>query len=150
VYIQYNFVCYDDFVEATPPVVEGWTIPVNDNDPVILRWNKPVLTEANNEFFQGYNVSVSRSVLTTTLNQRSKRNTNIPASDTQIIMVGPDQTSYIYDQKCPYSEYCFSVISLFAFKDTFIDASDSTSTILCHNTTEAGEFTILQFVPYLM
>ena len=74
-------------------------------------------------------------------------------------MVGPDQTSYIYDQKCPYndsftlcpySEYCFSVISLFAFKDTFIDASDSTSTILCHNTTEAGEFTILQFVPYLM
>ena len=67
-------------------------------------------------------------------------------------MVGPDQTSYSYDQKCPYndsitlcpySEYCFSVVSLFAFKDTFIDASDSTSTVLCRNTTEAGEFTVL-------
>jgi len=134
-------------------------IPVSDNDPVTLRWNKPNLTEESKEFFQGFNLSVSRSVLTTTLNQRSKGNTNVPPSDTQMIMVGPDQTSYKYDQKCPYnyaitlcpySEYCFSVVSLFAFKDTFIDASDSTSTMMCHNTTEAGEFTILQIVPYLM
>jgi len=150
--IQCNFVCYDDFVEATPPVVEGWTIPVNDNDPVILRWNKPVLTVENKEFFQGFNVSISRSMLTKTLNQRSKRNTNIPASDTQIIMVGPDQTNYTYDQKCPYndsftlcpySEYCFSVVSLFAFEDTFIDVSNSTNTTMCHITKEAGKCTIL-------
>ena len=132
-------------------------IPVNDNDPVILSWAIPLLTDENKEFFQGFNVTISRTVFTTTLNQRRKR--NIPSSDTLTIPIPPDQTSYTYNQTCPYdnsltlcpySEYCFSVVSLFAFKDTFIGASDSTSTTMCRNTEEAGEFTILKIVLYLM
>lgn len=127
-------------------MINEFTLPVTDNDPVILRWTKPVLTPEDEEFFKGYNVSIGRSVFATGLGSRSKR--NIPSSETQTVTLGPDETSYNYNKTCPYddsltlcpySEYCFSVVSVFAFGDTPIDASDPALTRMCNDTGEAGE-----------
>ena len=121
-------------------------LPVNDNDPVILSWTEPGLTDSNREFFQGFDVSFSRIVLNTTLSQRRKRNTL--ASESQIIRLGPNETSYTYSDSCPYSDntlcpysqYCFSVVSVFEFRGTPIDTSDPTLTTMRTTTSEAGEF----------
>ena len=137
-------------------MVKDLKLPVNDNDPVILSWTKPDLTSDNSEFFQGYNVTSSRSVSQTTLS-RSKR--NIPPSESQTVTLGPDETSYNYSRRCPYndsltlcpySEYCFSVVSLFAFGSIPIDASDPTITTRCSRTGEAGESMIFELFTTLM
>ena len=136
-------------LEVTPPTVSELTLPNNNNDPVILSWTKPVLTDDNREFFQGYDVSFSRTVLQTTLSQRRKKNTL--ASESQTIRLGPDVTSHTFSilcpynssiTLCPYSQYCFSVVSVFEFRGTPIDVSDSTLTTMCNITDEAGEFII--------
>ena len=141
-------------LEATPPVVEELTLPDND-DPVTLRWSKPELTDDNREFFQGYDVGFSHDVLQTMLYQRGKRNTL--SSETNITRLGPDATSHTFSilcpyndsvTFCPYSQYCFSVVSVFEFRGTPIDISDSTLTTMCHTTDEAGEFTIFETVLY--
>ena len=130
-------------------------LPVTDNAPVILSWTRPNLTDNNSEFFQGYNVSFSRTVFVTTLSQRSKR--NIPATESQTVTLLPNETSFTYDDRCPYndsltlcpySQYCFSVISVFNFGGTPIDASDPALARMCTNTSEAGEFTIFKIVLY--
>ena len=142
---------------ATAPTVSGFILPDNNNDPVILNWTRPELTADNREFFQGYNVSFSRAVFNTTLSQRSKR--NIPATDSQTVSLGPDETSYNYNISCPYdntltlcpySGYCFSVISVFEFRGTSIDASNPELARMCTDTSEAGEFTIFEIVYTLM
>ena len=132
---------------TTPPVVEELTLPDN-NDPVILSWTKPEVTNETREFFQGYDVSFSRNVLQTML-YRGKRNT--PASETNTTRLGPDATSHTFSilcpyndsvTLCPYSQYCFSVVSVFEFRGTPIDVSGSTLTTMCNTTDEAGEFSI--------
>ena len=89
------------------------------------------------------------------MSQRKKRNTLV--SDSQTISLGPDVTSYTYNASCPYSDsltlcpysqYCFSVVSVFEFRGTPIDVSDSTLTTMCTNTSEDGEFTIFETVLY--
>ena len=96
-------------------------------------------------------------MLQTTLNQRKKRNTL--ASDSQTVRLDPDVTSYTYDESCPYSnsltlcpysQYCFSVISVFEFEGILIDVSDLTLTTMCTNTSEDGEFMIFETVLYLI
>ena len=91
----------------------------------------------------------------TTLSQRSKR--NIPATESQTVTLGPDETSFTYNDTCPYnnsltlcpySQYCFSVISVFEFGGTPVDASDPTLGTRCTDTSEAGEFTIFEIVLY--
>ena len=146
-----NHDCYDCkliFLEAAPPIVNELTLPDN-NDPVILRWSKPGLTYDNREFFQGYDVSFSHNVLQTTLYQRGKRNTL--ASETNITRLGPDATSHTFSilcpyndsvTLCPYSQYCFSVASVFEYRGIPIDVSGSTLTTMCDTTDEAGEFSI--------
>ena len=140
-------------VETTPPKVEDLTLPNNNNDPVILSWTGPELTDDNKEFFQGYNVSFSRAVLT--FSQRRKR--NIATMESQTVRVGPETTSYSYNISCPYnssltlcpySRYCFSVVSLFEFRGTPIDASNATLAMMCNDTRQAGELTILEIVLY--
>ena len=130
-------------------------VPSSDNDPVILSWTKPVLTNDNREFFQGYDVSFSRAVFQTTLSQRRKRNTL--SSESQTIRLGRDVTSHTFSilcpysdslTLCPYSQYCFSVVSVFEFRGTPIDVSDSTLTTMCNSTDEAGEFVIFESVLY--
>ena len=84
------------------------------------------------------------------LSQMSKR--NIPATnESQTITLGSDETSFTYADTCPHidtltlcphSQYCFSVISLFAFKGIHIDASDPAVTAVCVDTNETGKFTI--------
>ena len=142
-------------VEATPPTTVELTLPDNNNDPVILSWTKPELTDHNREFFQGYDVSFSRTVLQTTLSQKRKRNTL--TSDSQAIRLSPDVITYTYNGRCPYSDsltlcpyfqYCFSVVSVFEFRGTPIDVSDSTLTTMCTNSSEAGEFMIFESVLY--
>ena len=142
-------------VEITPPTINELTLPDNSNDPVILNWTKPELTDDNKEFFQGYDVSFSHSVLHTILSERNKRSTL--ASESQTIRLGPDVTSYTYSESCPYSDsltlcpysqYCFSVVSVFEFRGIPIDVSDSTLTTMCTNTSEDGEFTIFETVLY--
>ena len=81
----------------------------------------------------------------TTLSQRRKR--NLLVSESQTVRLGPNETSYIYNDSCPYSDstlcpysqYCFSIVSIFAYRGIPIDASDPTLTARCTNTTEAGE-----------
>ena len=99
------------------------------------------------EFFQGYDVGFSRDVFQTTLYQRGKRNTL--ASETNITRLGPDATSHTFSilcpyndsvTLCPYSQYCFSVVSVFEFRGTPIDASGSILTMMRNTTEEAGEF----------
>ena len=89
------------------------------------------------------------------MSQRSKRNTL--ASGSQTISLDPDVTSYTYNESCPYSnnftlcpysENCFSVVSVFEFRGTPIDVSDSTLTTTCTNTSEDGEFTMFETVLY--
>ena len=72
-------------------------------------------------------------------------------------MLGPDVTSFTYNETCPYndsvtlcpySQYCFTVNSVYAFKDTPIDASVTDPN--CTVTDEAGEWTTLQNILYLM
>ena len=151
IFINHNYT----FLEATPPTSFELALPYNDNDPVILSWTKPELTDDNREFFQGYDVSFSHNVFQTTMSQRSKRSTL--ASDSQTIRLGPDVTSYTYNESCPYSDsltlcpysqYCFSVVSVFEFRGTPIDVSDSTLTTMCTNTSEDGEFTMFETVLY--
>ena len=135
-------------LETTPPMVEELILPDND-DPVTVRWSKPNLTNESREFFQGYDVGFSRDVLQTMLHQRGKRNTL--ASETNTTRLGPDATSHTFSilcpyndsvTLCPYSQYCFSVVSVFEFRGTLIDVSDSTLTTMCDTTDEAGEFSI--------
>ena len=142
--------CNSTFLEATPPTNVELGLPNNDNDPAILSWTKPELTDDNREFFQGFYVSFSRTVLQIALNQRRKRNTL--TYDSQTIRLEPDVTSYTYDESCPYSDgltlcpysqYCFSVVSVYEFRGTLIDVSDSTLITICTNTSEAGEFMII-------
>ena len=93
----------------------------------------------------------------TTLSQRNKR--NIPATESQTVTLGPDETSFAYTERCPYhdsltlcpySQYCFSVISVFGF----IEALQLMPQIqhllqgLLIATSEAGEFTIFEIVLY--
>ena len=76
---------------------------------------------------------------------QGKRNT--PASETEIMRLGPDATNHTFSIQCPYSsvtlcpysQYCFSVVSVFEFRGTPIDVSDSTLTAMCTDTSEAGE-----------
>ena len=84
-----------------------------------------------------------------TFSHRSKRDS--PAIISQTITLGPDVTSYQYAKKCPhikshtlcpYSQYCFSVISLYAFNGVHIDASDPALNTICTEPNEAGELTI--------
>ena len=132
-------------LEATPPTVNELTLPNNNNDPVILSWTKPELTNDNREFFQGYDVSFIHTVFQTTLSltQRRKRNTLASA-----MRLGPDATNHTFSilcpysdslTLCPYSQYCFSVISVFEFRGTPIDVSDSTLATMCTNTSETGK-----------
>ena len=51
---------------------------------------------------------------------------------------------------CPYSRYCFSVVSVFEFSSTPIDASDPTLARRCTDTNEAGELTIFEIVLYFI
>ena len=91
-------------------------------------------------------------MLNTTLSQRRKR--NIPASEGQIVRLGPNETSYTYNDRClysnstlcPYSQYCLSVVSVFEFGGTPIDTSDPTLTTMCTTTSEAGEFIIFTII----
>ena len=49
---------------------------------------------------------------------------------------------------CPYSQYCFSVVSVFEFRGTHIDVSDSTLTTMCNSTDEAGELIMFETILY--
>ena len=91
------------------------------------------------------------------LSERSKR--NIPASEIHTVRLGPNETSYTYTETCPYndsltlcpfSQYCFSVISVFAFKDTPIDASDPALARMYTNTSGAGKLQYLKLFCTLM
>ena len=77
--------------------------------------------------------------------------------ESQTVSLGPETTSFTYTRRCPYhdsltlcpySQYCFSVISVFEFRGTPIDASDLVLATMCTDTNEAGEFTILEIVLY--
>ena len=142
-------------LETIPPTISELTLPVNDSDPVTLSWTKPVLTNDSREFFQGYDVSFSQNVFQTTLSERSKRNTQEPERNT--IRLGTDATSHTFSMQCPYSDsltlcpysqYCFSVVSVFEFRGTLIDVSDPTLATMCTNTSEAGELIIFETVLY--
>ena len=94
-------------------------------------------------------------MLETQLSQRRKRNTL--GSESQTVELGPDATSHTFSilcpysdslTLCPYSEYCFSVVSVFEFRGTPIDVSDSTLATMCTNTSEAGELIIFETVLY--
>ena len=155
VLIVQSYVNYCHGLEATPPTISELTLPDNNNAPVTLSWTEPVLTDNNTEFFQGYNVSFSRNVLETELDQRRKR--NIQGSESQTVELGRDATNYTFSilcpynssvTLCPYSQYCFSVVSVFEFRGTPIDVSDSTLTTMCNSTDEAGEFVIFETVLY--
>ena len=127
-------------------------LPVNDNDPVILSWIKPDLTDDNIKFFERFDVSISRAVLNTTLHQRRKR--IIQPSESQTIRLGPNETSYTYNDicpysdstLCPYSQYCFSVVSIFEFEGIPIDTSDPALTARCFTTSEAGKFIMFTII----
>ena len=126
--------------------MDGLKIPNSTKDPIVLSWTKPVLTNENKEFFQGYNVTFSHTILASNLSERRKR--NIPIFESKTIVLCPDKTTFIYNENCPYndglilcphSQYCFSVISIFSFKNIFIDASNSSLTRMCTDTTEVGK-----------
>ena len=85
----------------------------------------------------------------TVLSQKSKRNTL--EAESQTVSLGRDESRLTYTDRCPFydsftlcpfSWYCFSVISVFEFRGTPIDASDPALTTRCTDTNEAGEFTI--------
>ena len=132
-------------------------LPENNDDPVILSWTKPELTENNTEFFQGYDVSFSRDVFVATFSGRRKRNIQVAQTETE--RIGPNETSYEYNISCPYntsltlcpySQYFFSVVSVFEFEGTPINTSDPQSAIMPYNTSEAGEFTLFEMFYTLM
>ena len=129
-------------------MVNQLELPNSVKDPVILSWRKPVLTNENKEFFQGYNVTFSHNILSPMLSDIKRRKRNVPLFVSKTIMLGPDETIFIYNESCPYndsltlcpySKYCFYVISMFAFKDIFIDASNPSLTRICTDTNEAGK-----------
>ena len=143
------------FADLTPPTEATLVPPVNNNDPAILRWIPPNLTDENREFFQGYDVSFDRAVLDRTLSGRRKR--NVLGTETQTQRIGPNETSYNYNiicpyntsfTLCPYSRYLFSVISVFAFGNIPIDTSELARVDI--STDEAGEFTIFEMFCSLM
>ena len=77
--------------------------------------------------------------------------------ESQTVRVGPETTSYSYNISCPYnssltlcpySRYCFSVVSVFEFGGTPIDTSDPTLAMMCNDTSEGGELTILEIILY--
>ena len=127
-------------------------LPVNDNDSLILSWTKPDLTDDNREYFQGFDVSITRTMLNTTLSQRRKR--NIPASESQFFRLASNEINFIYSDSCPYSDstlcpysqYCFSVVSVFEFRGIPIDTSDPTLTTMCTFTSETGEFVMFTII----
>ena len=145
------------FADLTPPTETKLDPVVNNDDPAILRWTKPNLTDDNREFFQGYDVSFSRAVFDTTLSRRRKR--SVLATETQTQRIGPDETSYNYNISCPYnisftlcpySRYSFSVISVFAFGNIPIDTSNPELARVDISTDEAGEFIIFDMFCTLM
>ena len=145
------------FVALTPPTEAMLDPLVNNNDPAVLRWTVPNLTDENREFFQGYDISFDRAVLDTTLSGRRKR--NVLATETQTERIGPNETSYNYNISCPYnisftlcpySRYSFSVISVFAFGNTPIDTSNPELARVDIRTDEAGEDTIFEMFCTLM
>ena len=135
--------------EPIPPVVDD-LMPIPEENPFgpfTLSWTKPVLTNDNKEFFSGYNVTTNRTVLEPMLRSRKKRIVDIPDSDSQSVMLDPNATSYTYSTPCPYvtdatlcpySQYCFTVVSVFTFNNVFIDASIPTP-MCTGNTAEAGK-----------
>ena len=90
------------------------------------------------------------------LYQRGKRNTL--ASESQTVRLDPNVTSHTFNilcpysdslTLCPYSQYCFSVVSVFEFRGNLIGVSNSTLTTRCTDTSEDGEFiTIFEIVLY--
>ena len=139
--------------DSSPPVVDELPpIPVDDPlGPVTLSWTKPNLTDDNKEFFSGYNITITRKVLEPMLASRKKRQANILNSDSLSFMAGPDATSYTYNTSCPYvsgatlcpySQYCFTVVSVFTFSGVFIDSSIPTPMCI-GNTAEAGKVSSL-------
>ena len=119
--------------------------------PVMLGWTKPTLTDDNEKFFSGYNITINRTVLQPMLASRNKRQVDIPNSDSLIVPVDPDATSYTYNTPCPYmanvtlcpySQYCFTVVSVFTFSGVFIDSSIPTP-MCTGNTSEAGKVSSL-------
>ena len=119
--------------------------------PVMLGWTKPTLTDDNEKFFSGYNITINRTVLQPMLASRNKRQVDIPNSDSLIVPVDPDATSYTYNTPCPYmanvtlcpySQYCFTVVSVFTFSGVFIDSSIPTP-MCTGNTAEAGKVSSL-------
>ena len=125
-------------------------MPISDDNPfgpVTLSWTKPVLTDNNKEFFSGYNVTTTRTVLEPMLGSRKKRIVDIPNSGSQSVMLDPNATSYTYNTPCPYitdvtlcpySQYCFTVVSVFTFNNVFIDSSVPTP-MCTGSTAEAGK-----------
>ena len=149
----YTYV-HPSLVEASPPSINQLILPENDDDPVILTWTKPNLTDDNREFFHGYDVSSSRYLNNPALSGRKKR--SIPATETQTVRLDPDETSYMFNIYCPYSSnmtfcpyslYSFSVVSLFEFRGTPINTSDPMLSTIYHNSmSEAGEFITFQII----
>ena len=81
----------------------------------------------------------------------------MPETESQTVTLGPDETSFTYTERCPYhdsltlcpySQYCFSVISVFGFRGTPINASDPALATRCTDTSEAGEFTVIEIILY--
>ena len=134
-------------------------MPIPDGNPfgpVTLSWTKPVLTDDNKEFFSGYNITTTRIVLEPMLSSRKKRIVDIPNSDSQSVMLDPDNTSYTYNTPCPYmtgatlcpySQYCFTIVSVFTFNNVFINASIPTP-MCVDSTAEAGKiaFNVINYV----
>ena len=140
-------------IDPLPPMaIELPSIPDDDPfGPVTLSWTKPLLTDDNKEFFSGYNITITRSVLEPMLASRKKRQASIPNSASQNVMVDPDATSFTYNTPCPhvanatlcpYSQYCFTVVSLFTFSGVFINSSIPTP-MCTGNTAEAGKVSSL-------
>ena len=115
----------------------------------MLGWTKPNLTDGNREFFSGYNITINRTLLQQPMlaSSRKKRQINMLNSDSQSVMVDPDATSFTYNTPCPhmadvtlcpYSQFCFTVVSVFTFSGLFIDSSIPTP-MCTGNTAEAGK-----------
>ena len=148
-------VCHFHFTDPLPPTaIELPPIPVDDPFGLVtLSWTKPNLTDDNKEFFTGYNITINRTVLQQPmLASRKKRQASIiPNSDSQSVIVDPDATSYTYNTPCPYvsgatlcpySQYCFTVVSMFTFSGVFINSSRP-NPMCTGNTAEAGKVSSL-------
>jgi len=146
-------VCHFHVTDPLPPTaIDLPPIPVDDPFGLVtLNWTKPNLTDDNKEFFSGYNITITRTVLEPMLSSRKKRQASIPNSASQNVMAGPDTTSFTYNTPCPYmadvtlcpySQYCFTVVSVFAFNNVFIDSSIPTP-MCTGNTAEASKVSSL-------